>query len=262
MVDSWKDDILLKGLTSNIYTTAAAVTSPSVYYWGKQTYFTPVPWTFGIWYSIHLLLFGFVVYQFFPAGKRIIIDGIGWRFPILGVFTTIYINVWAHQHYIAAFVFALLVSITVSYIYYILKKNYASENFQDELWVHLPFSIYQAWTTVLVILSAFEAFGLNARTTRLNVLNGTLVFLGLLFLETSSAAYAISRPEGDLATSSVITLAFFGIFNNKRDMLIMSPALTFGVVSFYWIIKSLYGHFIRYRSKRGGAIQLSDEETA
>ena len=98
-------------LGSNVYTVAA----PSdIYYTGKETYLTPAPWAFLIWSLIHLLLLGTVVYQFFPAGKRVIIDGISWRLPLLAVLNAIYVNLWASRHYIVAFVFALFVSSTVT----------------------------------------------------------------------------------------------------------------------------------------------------
>jgi len=49
---------------------------------------------------IHILLAGTVIYQFFPSGKRTIIDGISWRFPLLGVLNAIYVNLWASHHYV------------------------------------------------------------------------------------------------------------------------------------------------------------------
>lgn len=49
---------------------------------------------------IHLLLLGTIVYQFFPAGKRVIVDAVSWRFPLLGVLNAIYVNVWGRQHYV------------------------------------------------------------------------------------------------------------------------------------------------------------------
>ena len=49
---------------------------------------------------IHLLLLGTVIYQFFPGGKKVIVDGISWRFPLLGVLNAIYVNVWATHHYV------------------------------------------------------------------------------------------------------------------------------------------------------------------
>ena len=80
---------------------------------------------------IHVLLLGTVIYQFFDNGKKVIIDGISWRFPLLGILNAIYVNLWATHHYIVgmysrnaspllltkplpAFVFALLVSSAVT----------------------------------------------------------------------------------------------------------------------------------------------------
>lgn len=49
---------------------------------------------------IHLLLLGTIIYQFFPPGKQVIIDGISWRFPLVCLLNAIYVNLWATQHYI------------------------------------------------------------------------------------------------------------------------------------------------------------------
>lgn len=84
-------------LGSNIYSVAGP---EGGYHSGKETYFTPAPWAFAIWSLIHLLLLGAIVYQFFPQGKRVIIDGISWRFPLLAVLNAIYVHVWSRQHYI------------------------------------------------------------------------------------------------------------------------------------------------------------------
>ncbi|KAJ3553399.1 hypothetical protein NM688_g3637 [Phlebia brevispora] len=106
MAYSWKDGILLKVvnilvyilfLGSNIYTVAG----PSEIYWtGKETYLTPAPWAFLIWTVIHFLLLGTIIYQFTEAGHHSIIEGISWRFPLLGVLNAIYVNLWASHHYI------------------------------------------------------------------------------------------------------------------------------------------------------------------
>jgi len=176
MADTWKDGILLKivnvivyflFLGSNIYTVAAPESGP--YFSSKETYITPAPWAFLIWSLIHVLLLGTIIYQFFPGGKRTVIDGISWRFPLLGVLNAIYINLWATHHYIIAFILALCVSSAVTHIYYIVKKHHSSQSLADEIFIHLPFSLYHGWTTVLVILTGFEAFGVNALTHRAGV---------------------------------------------------------------------------------------------
>ncbi len=103
-----------------------------VYRSSKETYITPAYWTFFIWSLIHLLLFGYIIYQFTDAGKNIIVDGIGWRFPVLAVLNAVYVNVWAREHYVVAFIFAFLVSSTVSQIYYVVKKHHEGQNLGDE----------------------------------------------------------------------------------------------------------------------------------
>ena len=47
------------------------------------------------------------------------------------------------------------------------------------MFVHLPFSLYHGWTTVLVILTAFEAFGNNAATEPAGVWTDVFAFLAL-----------------------------------------------------------------------------------
>jgi hypothetical protein len=54
---------------------------------------------------IHLLLLGTVIYQFFPSGKRVIVDGISWRFALLGVLNVVYVNLWAAGYYIPGMYF-------------------------------------------------------------------------------------------------------------------------------------------------------------
>jgi len=55
----------------------------------------------------------------------------------------------------------LLVSATVSQIYYTIKSSEStrSETFWDEILVHTPFSLWHAWALVLVVISGFAAFG-------------------------------------------------------------------------------------------------------
>jgi len=262
---AWRDDLLLKitnvvvyfaFLGSNIYTVAGP---EGVYRSGKETYFTPAPYAFAIWSLIHLLLLGYIVYQFTENGRKTIIDGIGWRFPLLAVLNVVYVNVWTKGHYIIAFIFALLVSSTVSHIYYVVKKYHAGEQINDELWVHLPFSLYHGWTTVLVVVTGFEAFGVNAATHHAGIFTKVFVFLGLLFLEATAAAYAFQSTEGDVAASIAITWSLFAIFEHQRSSAFVHwAALGFAVLSLFSVVKSLYG---LVTGRRGTSV-LHDEERA
>lgn len=65
------------------------------------------------------------------------------------------------------------------HIYYIVKKYHEPQNTADEVFVHLPFSLYHGWTTVLVILTAFEAFGVDATVEPAGVWTDVFAFLAL-----------------------------------------------------------------------------------
>ena len=182
----WRDGLLLKVvnvvvyllfLGSNIYTVA----SPQAVYGNiKQTFFTPASWAFFAWSIIHFLLLGTVIYQFTSVhAKAVVIDGISWRFPLLAVLNAVFVTVWANHHYVIAFILSLLVASTVSHIYYIVKKNHSPESTGDELFVHLPFSMWHGWSTVLIFLTAFEAFGVNAAKHHAGVWTKVFVFLAL-----------------------------------------------------------------------------------
>jgi len=260
---SWKDGIFLKivnvvvyilFLGSNIYTAS----SLEKYFSAPVTYITPAPWAFLIWTVIHFLLLGTVIYQFFPAGKHVIIDGISWRFPLLAVLNAIYVNLWAAHHYVWAFVFSLFVSSAVTHIYYVVKKHHVSQSLADELLVHLPFSLYHGWTTVLVVLTAFEAFGVSAVDHPAGVWTKVLVFLALFFLEGTAATYAFSTPEGDLPASIAIAFSLFAIFAEQTSSgFVHWSALVFAILALLWVIKGFWGLSVKIR---GGSLRLEDEE--
>jgi hypothetical protein len=266
MADSaWKDGILLKiinvvvyllFLGSNVYTVAA----PSgIYFSGKETYLTPAPWAFLIWSLIHILLLGTVIYQFFPSGQRVIIDGVSWRFPLLAVLNAIYVNLWASHQYAIAFVMALFVSSTVTHIYYIVKKHHSPQSLVDELFIHLPFSLYHGWTTVLVVLTAFEAFGVDAHQHGAGVWTKVFVFLALFFLEGTAATYAFSSPEGDLPASVAIAWSMWAIYAHQTGSgFVHWTALAFSILTLIWVVKGIFGLVVKSR----GRIALSDEERA
>lgn len=140
------------------------------------------------------------------------IDGISWRFPLLAVFNAIYVNLWASHHYIWAFVFSLFVSSTVTvsrflstyrhklififqHIYYLVKKHHSAQSLNDELWVHLPFSLYHGWTTVLVVVSAFQAFGVNALEKPAGIWTKVFVFLALYVSDSRDMHDPLTHPS-------------------------------------------------------------------
>ncbi|KAI0248414.1 hypothetical protein BJV78DRAFT_1236475 [Lactifluus subvellereus] len=265
MADSWRDDLFLKVVNVLVYllflgSNISTIFVPTdIYTKGKETYITPSPWAFLIWSLIHLLLLGTIIYQFTPEGKKVIVDGISWRFPLLGTLNAVYVNLWASNHYVFAFIFALFVSSAVTHIYYVVKKFHAPSNLNDELFVHLPFSLYHGWTTVLIVLTAFEAFGTDAGKHSPGVWTKVFVFLALFFFEATATAYAFSTPEGDLPAAIAITWALFAIFDRQRTPFIHWSALAFALLSLLWVFKGAAGLVSTWRR---GSIVLEDEERA
>jgi len=263
MADSWRDGIALKVVNVLAYILFLGLnisTVPEgVYTQGKQTYITPAPWAFLIWSLIHLLLLGTIIYQFTPEGKKVIIDGISWRFAFLAVLQAVYVWSWATSRYVVAFIFALLVSSAVTHVYYIVKKFHSPSNRWDELFVHLPFSLYHGWTTILVVLTAFEAFGTDALKNPPGIWTKVFVFLGLFFFEATAAAYAFSTAEGDLPAAVAVTWSLFAIFEHQQTPFIHWSALAFAILSLIWVLKGGFGLFAAWG--RGGLV-LEDEERA
>jgi len=262
--DGWSDGIVLKIVNiiayivfggSNIY----SVVGPG-YANGKETYITPAPWAFYIWSLIHLLLLGYLVYQFDPTGKKTIIDGISWRFPLLLVLNSIYVHLWARHSYIIAFIFALFVSAAVSHIYWVVRKDHRGDILADELFIHLPFSLYHGWALVLVVITAFEAFGTNALEHAPGVGTKVFVFLALFFLESTSVAYAFSSEEGDLAGAIAIAWSLWAIFAQQTSSkFIHWSAFAFALLSLLSVAKALWSLVC---ARRGVGGILHDEERA
>ena len=61
----------------------------------------------------------------------------------------------------------------------IVKKHHSAVSYSDELFVHLPFSLYLGWTNVLVIVGIFDAFGVDALTHKADIWTKVSVFLAL-----------------------------------------------------------------------------------
>ncbi|CED83036.1 hypothetical protein [Phaffia rhodozyma] len=253
------DGLLLKVLNTLVYIVNLGA---NVYTFsgepGKETFITPAAYAFYIWSLIHLLLLGYIIYQWTDAGKEVIIDNIGIRFALLGALTSLYSFFGVRGWYITAFIFSILVSATVSSIYYTVRVNHRGGNVYDELFVHLPYSLYHAWALVLVVLSGFQAFGREAHH-HAGVGTKVFVFLALFFLETSAVGYAFSSREGDLGGALTISWVLWAIFQHQTSSkFIHWSALVFAILATFFSVKAL---FTTWRSGGVKAV-LGDEERA
>ena len=80
----------------------------------------------------------------------------------------------------------------------------------DELFIHLPFSLYHGWTTVLVVITAFDAFGVNKVTHGAGIWTKVFVFLALYVPSLSFTSHpftylmstTLTNPPSSLDSSS------------------------------------------------------------
>ncbi|KAF9037463.1 hypothetical protein BJ165DRAFT_1353298 [Panaeolus papilionaceus] len=223
-------------------TVHAVASSSYADYYGEETYVTPAPWAFLIWFVtvIHSLLFGTLIYQFFPRGKEIIVDGIAWRFSCLAILNAIYSTFWATHHTYWALLFACFVTAEVTHIYTVIKKDHPSQTFFEELFVHLPFSLYHGWTTVLLVISAFDAFGVKRLDHSPGVWTKIFVLCAFMFLNATAAAYASPVKGGpDIPAAVAICWSLWAIYvqqTRTASEFVHWTALVYAIISLSWII--------------------------
>ena len=101
----------------------------------------PSAWIFGTWGIIHLLLTGMLFYQFTETGYHTVVEGIGWRFPMLCILTAIFSGLanssTSHSKTalvlsILAFVTIIFVGATVSHIYRSIKLHHPPRTVSED----------------------------------------------------------------------------------------------------------------------------------
>ena len=147
----------------------------------------------------------------------------------------------------------------MTHIYYIVKKYHEPSSTADEIFVHLPFSLYHGWTVVLIVLSAFSAFGVNASTHHAGVWTKVFVFLGFFFLESTATAYAWSSPEGDLPAGVAIAWYLWAVFvHQTTSKFVHWSALAFAIIASIWVGKAIITLGVKIRRGHSG-ISLDEE---
>jgi len=123
--------------------------------------------------------------------------------------------------------------------------------------------LYHGWTTVLVITSAFDAFGVDALTHRAGTWTKVFVFLALFFLEATAATYSFSSPEGDLPASIAIAWSLWAIFAHQTSSgFIHWSALVFAILALVWVLKAALGLFFSFFRRSANLVAINDEERA
>jgi len=265
MAAKWSDNLLLKIVNVIVYVFlfGSNVYASLIPNWGhhhshyatKITYITPAYYAFFVWTLINLGLLGFVIFQFFEGGYELAVGHIGWRFAIVGILNAIFAHLYATDHYVWAFVVVIFLASSVSHVYWSLRSHPAGSPAQA-FFVHLPWSLWHAWSVVLVIISLFAAFGKDT-SHHAGVWTKIFVAIALVFLASTSVGYAFNGAKGDIAGALVIAWTLLGIFTAQHVPFIHWFALGAFIVSIGAVLKAGY---TLYRTPSGGL--LTDPERA
>ncbi|CAG8491665.1 5769_t:CDS:10 [Acaulospora morrowiae] len=210
------------------------------------TYITPASYVYGIWGLIHLLLLGFIIYQFFPKADGVVTDGIHWHFLFIALLISLSQSLYESDYLIISWIVTLLVASQVSYVYYTIKNKYPSNSLAETVWIHFPFSLFHAWIVVLAVLGLFAAFtSKDDDDESPSFFIQLLVLIGLLFLEGTAVSY-IEKFKGDIAGALVIDWVLIGVAIGQDDTFIRIAAIILAAITTLHIIKALvYDRYIK-----------------
>lgn len=180
--------------------------------WGKETYITPSAFVWYVWTVIDLLLCGFVIYQFFDQSHDTV-HAVGWRFALVGVLNAIFLHTFVTAHYIVAFIFALLTASVVSTVYASLAANPAGDVL-SLVFVHLPFSLWHAFSILVSFVSGFAAFTHGGHGHHPSLVVKVLVVISLAAWAIVAIGYAFRTRRGDIAGALVLVFALYGVFDH------------------------------------------------
>jgi len=121
-----------------------------------------------------------------------------------------------HVYAILAFVTILLIAGVVSHIYRTLKVHHKSKSILDFALVHAPFSLYHGFVVVLVVVSAFNAFGVNAHLHAPKIFTKAFVLAASVLLEATAAGYALTS-DGDIMGAGVISFSLLAICELRKS---------------------------------------------
>lgn len=158
---------------------------------------SPAPYWFYTWTIINALLIGFLILQFFPDGHGPTTE-IGWRFLGVALLNAAYVHLSQTKENVLAFVAVIALTLVVSHVYYSLQTTPA-KSIATAVFIHLPFSLWHAFSTVLLFVSGFTAFGKSTHS-HAGIFTDVFVCIALALLSSTSVGYAFANDgSGDIA---------------------------------------------------------------
>jgi len=231
---------------ANVYSGFGPEKDDSPYRTNHPTYISPASFVFGVGGLIHFLLGGYVIYQFFSNNQEVIEDGVGWKFVGISLLNTLWLALWQGDHLFLALITIFITYSLVSRVYYLIKTDYAGGSFNEKVFIHAPFSLYNAWVYVMFIISIYAAFlPVKDEDESPSILVKSFVVLGLFILSFKASIVYIEAAQGDIVGAVVIAFTLYGIFVEQTDPVIHWSALGFAIITSIHILKPFYLKYVR-----------------
>ncbi|KAJ1568905.1 hypothetical protein HK096_004899 [Nowakowskiella sp. JEL0078] len=205
---------------------------------GHITYLSAAPFAQSVWGLIHLLFFGFIIFQWLPGfeGKdELIHESYSWNFIVTGVLTSIWLQLWeleSQTSLILAWIVTIIIASNVSLIYYRLSfERSVSGSFLETLFVRTPISLYTGWITYIVWLGFATAFTGDVSESGPTLWDRFVVYAFFFLAVPNAIFYTRSKftfnGYGDPVANLALGWAIFGVAVYQDDFWIS----TFGYVS-------------------------------
>ncbi len=179
--------------------------------------FQPAGWVFSIWAAIYVLLAIFVIYSFFPTGRRDTrIRAVGPVFLIANIANIAWIFSWHWLHFQSSLIALVVLLGAVASIYLMLRAARHDQALSTgrRLIVALPFSVYLAWATIATVANVEVWMREGGWDGGLFGLRGwTVIFLLLGAIIAAGVAF-FGR---DAAFPLVFVWAYLGIAQRQWD---------------------------------------------
>ncbi len=204
--------------------------------------FAPIGITFSIWGLIYLLLFIYIIYQFFSKSKDLenLINKINIYFIISSIVNSIWIFSW---HYKLIVFSVLLMSIILFSLIKISKiTNKYNLSHVDKLFIKIPFGIYFGWITIATIAN-ITAFLVDLGWKNL-IFPDEIWMIIILFTGVVIASITTIK-EKNIFYGLVPIWAYFGIYLKHTSVLYFNNSYpniinTTIICIFIFIITNIY----------------------
>ncbi|KAI9317918.1 hypothetical protein BX666DRAFT_2026325 [Dichotomocladium elegans] len=194
-------------------------------------------WVFIIWAAVHILLLGFVAYQWTDEARDSVTSRIDWLFVISALLNAFWFNLLEGNHVVVALIVSILTILSVSVIYYNLAEHRTPGTWGQIVFIHAPFSVWHGLIVFMSVLNAFVAFTSvphddTGEALPPDAFHLVLVYIAFIFLALAAVMYVEYKKEQcDVAPAWVIALCLWAVYDKQHDQYIRWPALAAAIVA-------------------------------